>query len=55
MAVRVEIQSEEAAGNRPARVLVFEDGKIVAEVVARVEMKPGAYDRSYPCVTLEKK
>ena len=55
MAIKIRTESEEGASDRPARVLVYEDGKLVAEVIGKVEMKPGADGGMYPCVTLKKK
>lgn len=56
MAIRVEIESEEATSERhSARVLVYEGNQLVTEVIAKVEPKKGADGGLYPCVTLEKK
>lgn len=52
--VRVEVKSEKGSLDEPARVLVYDGSSLVAEVVARVEMKPGADGGLYSCVTLEK-
>jgi len=54
MAVRVEIQSEIVALGKPARVLVYENGNIVAEVVAEVDLQPGADGGYYHSVTLRR-
>lgn len=52
--VRVELESEVATFHRPARVLVYEAGRLVAEVIAEVELKQGADGGYYHCVTLKK-
>jgi len=52
--VRIEIESEIGTSGQPARVLVYERGQLVAEVVAEVELKQGANGGSYHCVTLRK-
>ena len=54
MAIEVKTESEGGCSDRPARVLVYEDGKLVAEVIATVELKPGADGGRYHCVTLKK-
>ncbi len=55
MAVRVEVNSEGGASRDPAKVLVYEDDRLVAEVIAEVELKEGADGGLYSCVTLKKK
>ena len=55
MAIRVEIQNEAVILGHQARVLIFEDDKLVAEVVAKIEPQIGADDNYYPGVTLERK
>ena len=52
--VRVVIESEVGTSRRPARVLVYEGGGLVAEVIAEVELKQGADGGYYHCVTLKK-
>lgn len=52
--IRVEIESEEGTSHRPARMRVFEEEKLVAEVIAEVELKQGADGGYYHCVTLKK-
>jgi len=52
--VRVEIESEIATSSRPARVLVYEGDRLVEEITAEVELKQGADDGYYHCVTLKK-
>lgn len=54
MAVRVEVKSEIATSSEPAKVIVYEDGRLVAEIVAEVELKQGADGGYYHCVTLKK-
>ena len=54
MAVRVEFESESGTSRDPAKVLVYEDDHLVAEVIAEVELKPGADGGWYHCVTLKK-
>ncbi len=53
MPVTVEIESEEALSKKPARVLVCENGKVVKEIIAKIEYNKGADSRYYPCVILE--
>src|SRR3989344_767689 len=55
MAVRVEVKSESGCSSEPAKVLVYENDQLVAEVIAKVELKQGADDGWYHCITLEKK
>ena len=52
MAVRVEVQSEAGTSRNPAKVLVYEDDRLVAEVVAVAESKLSADGRWHHCVTL---
>ena len=54
MAVRVEVKSESGTSREPAKVLVFEDNRLVATIIAEVELKQGADNGWYPCVTLKK-
>ena len=54
MAVRVEVKSEIGTSCDPAKVLVYEDDRLVAEVIAEVELKQGANGGYYHCVTLKK-
>lgn len=53
--VRVELEQEIGISHRPARVLVYENDKLVEEVIARVEPKQGADGGWYHCVVLKKK
>ncbi len=55
MGVRVEIKSEIATSKNLACILIYENEQIVAEVVAKVELKQGADGEYYHCVTLKKK
>lgn len=52
MAIRVEVRSEVGTSRDPAKVLVYEDNRLVAEVIVEVELKQGADDGYYHCVTL---
>ena len=52
--VRVEIESESATSSRPARVLVYEDDRLVSEVIAEIELKIGADGGWYHCVAFKK-
>ena len=54
MAVRVEIGSESGTSYDPAKMLVYEDDRLVCEVIAEIEMKKGADGGWYHCVTLKK-
>ena len=54
MVVRVEVESEIGTSRDPAKVLVYEDDRLVAEVIAEVELKQGANGGYYHCVTLQK-
>ncbi len=54
MTVRIETKSETGTSHEPAKVSVYEDGRLVAEVVAEVELKQGANGGWYRCVTLKK-
>lgn len=53
--IRVEVESEEGCSERPASVRVFENNKLIVEVTATTELKPGADSNLYPCVTLTKR
>ena len=55
MAVRVEVKSESGCSSEPGKVLVYENDQLVAEIIAKVELKQGADSGWYNCVTLEKK
>lgn len=54
MAIRVEVKSESAISRDPAKVSVYEDDRLVAEVIGEVEFKLGADGGWYPCVALKK-
>ena len=53
--VTVELKSEVGTSREPAKVLVYENGQLVAEVIAKIEFKKGADGGWYNCVILEKK
>lgn len=55
MAVRVEVKSEIGTSRDPAKVLIYEDDRLVTEVVAVVELKQGVDGGWYHCVTLKKR
>jgi len=52
--VRVEVRSEVGTSREPAKVLVYSNEWLVAEVIAEVELKQGADSGWYHCVTLKK-
>lgn len=52
--IRVEIEQEIVTSNRPARVLVYDDDKLVSEIIAKIEYQEGADGGFYSCVTLQK-
>ena len=54
MVVKVEVKSEIGTSSDPAKVLVYEDDRLVTEVVAEIELKQGADGGWYHCVTLKK-
>jgi len=54
MTVKVEVKSESGTSSEPAKVLVYEDDRLVAEVLAEVKLKQGADSGWYHCVTLKK-
>jgi len=51
--VRVEVKSEDSTSCLPARVLIYQEERLIRQIVAHVEMKRGADYRYYACVTLE--
>lgn len=51
--VRVEIHSEVGTSRELARVLIYENEKLVSTVIAKVDLKPGADGGLYSCVTLQ--
>ena len=55
MAVRIELQSEVATSDRPAKVLVYENEVLAAEIIAEVEPQKGGDGGLYPCVKLKQK
>ncbi len=54
MALKVECHSETATSRSPATVKVFEDGKLIEEVIATVEHEKGADGDFYPVIKLSK-
>lgn len=54
MSIRVDIKSEAGISHDPAKVFVYENDCLVAEVIAEVELKQGADGGWYHCVTLKK-
>lgn len=54
MAVRVEIKSEIGTSRDPAKVSIYENDRLLAEVIAEIELKQGADGGWYHCVTLRK-
>lgn len=55
MAVRVQVESEGVISGKPAKMLVYENDRLVTEVIAKIEYKQGADDGYYPCVSLIQK
>lgn len=53
--VRVGIESKEGISDTPARVVVYVNNQLIAEIVAEVELKRGANFVLYHCVTLKKR
>lgn len=54
MSIRVDIKSEAGTSRDPAKVSVYENDRLVAEVIAEVELQQGADGGWYHCVTLKK-
>lgn len=54
MAVTVEIKSEKAISSDPARIIIYQDGKILEIITAKIKFQRGADGGCYPCVILEK-
>ena len=52
--IKIDCQSEIGTSSNPARVLIYDDGKLIAEVVASIEPKQGADGGYYRCITLTK-
>jgi hypothetical protein len=50
--IEVKIESEIVTVDQPAKVQVFEDGKLVTTVTARIVKKQGADSRFYPAIEL---
>ncbi|MFA6428115.1 MAG: hypothetical protein WCW02_01030 [Candidatus Buchananbacteria bacterium] len=53
--VSVEMSSEGAISNKPAYVKVYRDGKLIVDVEAVVEQRPGGDGGMYPVVKLKLK
>lgn len=53
--IRVEIESESVILDRPAKVFVYKNNKLVAEIVAKIKPRQGADGDYYPAVELQKK
>jgi len=53
--IRVETQSEIATSSELARVLVYENDNLVAEVTAQIKPQQGGDGGFYPCVLLTSK
>jgi len=53
-AVKIEIESEKAISKDPARVLVYENEKLVEIIIAQIDLQQGADGRYYPCIILKK-
>lgn len=54
MTIRIEIKSQIGTSSDPAKVSIYEDERLVAEVTADIEYQPGADGGQYPCVILKK-
>lgn len=53
--IRIEIKSEIATSDHPARVLVYQGNRLIEEITAQIELKQGADGGYYPCVNLSRK
>mgnify|MGYP001608737053 FL=1 len=53
--IRIVTESETGTSRNPARVLIYEEDKLVAEVVARTSLQQGADGGYYDCIILESK
>ncbi len=51
--LEVKIQQEAATSSKPAKALIYENGRLAIEINARVTYDEGADGRMYPCVVLE--
>lgn len=54
MAIRVEIKSETGTSETPAKVSVYENDRLVIEVIASIKLQQGGDGGWYQCVTLKK-
>lgn len=54
MAIRVEVRSEIGISLDPAKVSIYENDRLVAEVIAEVGLKQGADGGWYHCVIFKK-
>lgn len=54
MAIKIKINSEIGTSRDPAKISIYENGRLVAEVIAKVELKQDADGGWYHCVLLEK-
>jgi hypothetical protein len=52
--IRVDVQDEDGVGTKKPTVRVYEDDKLVCEVVASIELKPGADGGLYRCVVFSR-
>lgn len=55
MSVEVKIISEQGVSREPPSVTICENGKIITEIIVKVELKRGADGGFYHCVTFKKK
>jgi hypothetical protein len=55
MAIRVEIESEKVILGEKAHVFVYDDDRLVTEVIGEVVSQQGADGGWYPSVSLTKK
>ncbi len=53
MAVRIEIKPETLNSREPAKIVVYDGDRLVTEIIAKVELSPGADGGMYNCVTLK--
>ncbi|MBU6501095.1 MAG: hypothetical protein KGJ89_03130 [Patescibacteria group bacterium] len=51
--IRIALKQEEGISKDPARVLIYKDNELLAEVIAEIELKRGADNGFYNCVTLK--
>lgn len=53
MAVRIEVNSENVVMGRQAKILVYEDDKLISTIMGEVETQQGADGGHYPAVKLK--